>query len=192
MWLALLEEEKLTEEEQILKDYDRWLHIEASKLSSASYDIEDLVQEGRVAMWKALKTFDPARGKLPSWLTYKAKNRMLTCVTSNLWEGTQRKTGNHSLKVNPIPVSPELIPEMDFCKISDSSDFAYHGKQITDAVKRLTAKQQKYVYMRFWQGMVASEMVQEFGYNPNGLWASKDSGAKARLKETLAHLKETV
>lgn len=176
--------------DKILQDYEGWLYREARKLSSSGDLVDDLVQEGRVAMWKALQTFDAARGALPAWLTYKAKNRMLTCVTENLWEGTARKTGNNSLKVNPTPVVADTIVvhlKEDYSH-SENLDLSYHSAEIVEAVNALTPKQREYVYFRFWRSMTGSDMVKEFGYNPNGLWAAKTSGAKARLKSKLAHL----
>lgn len=61
----------------VLADYTGWLHHYANRLRVWwDADHDDLVQEGQVAMWRALDTFDPDRGALPSWLTMKAATRM--------------------------------------------------------------------------------------------------------------------
>lgn len=60
-------------------DYHNWLYkLAADYLPGGVLDseIDDLVQEGRIAMWKSSLTHDPEKGAQPAWLTRAAVNRM--------------------------------------------------------------------------------------------------------------------
>lgn len=71
---------RLTRQEildSVLPDRLRWLRVVASQMGSVN-DRDDLVQEGLIAMWRALDSYDPATGvPLPQWLQHKARYRML-------------------------------------------------------------------------------------------------------------------
>lgn len=74
----------------LIADYEGWLHQRAWLLSGANAH-DDLVQEGRIAMWQALDTFKEDSGQLPHWLTFKANGHMLDCVRRGHWTGHERK-----------------------------------------------------------------------------------------------------
>jgi RNA polymerase sigma factor (sigma-70 family) len=74
---------------RVLPDYRRWLYREAyAMIPATSADLEDLVQEGAIALWRALGTYDPDKGSLPAWLTRTARRRML-----DVRSGRARATG---------------------------------------------------------------------------------------------------
>lgn len=70
----------------LIADYEAWLHKRASALTGPDKH-EDLVQEGRIAVWQATRSFDTERGALPHWLTFKAENKMKEVITEDLWTG---------------------------------------------------------------------------------------------------------
>lgn len=180
--------------EQILRDYNSWLYKTANSLSKDSHMVEDLVQEGRIAMWKAYNSYDPDRGPLSPWLMFKARNRMLTSVTSDRWEGTTRVPGSLAAKI-PIPVEDKYL-NSESCAASESYAIAFHREEIIEAVNTLTPSQRRFVYSKFWLDFITSDFVEEFGSYSSAVsnWykGTKDKGAKLRLTESLEHLKELV
>lgn len=62
-----------------LASYHKWLYKTAADMLPDGYydrDIDDLVQEGRIAMWKAYAAYDDCKGTLAPWLTNAARMRM--------------------------------------------------------------------------------------------------------------------
>ena len=62
---------------EILESYRGWLTGLAGAMTIDQELRQDVAQEGWIAMWKAIHTYDPDKGKLDWWLKYKAKGRML-------------------------------------------------------------------------------------------------------------------
>lgn len=145
-------------------------------------------------MWRALKTFDSTRGALPAWLTYKAINRMYTCITSRAWLGRPaRKMGQTpviAMAEVSVPFDSFLWEILIAPDIIDDVILAYHHGEILAAINALSPAQQRYVYLRFWGGYTKPDMIAEFGYDPQGLWSSPRNGAKKKLREKLRHLVE--
>lgn len=73
----------------LIADYEAWLHKRAWLIGGVNSH-DDLVQEGRIAMWQALSSFDESAGQLPHWLTFKANGHMLECVTRGHWTGNTK------------------------------------------------------------------------------------------------------
>jgi DNA-directed RNA polymerase specialized sigma24 family protein len=74
----------------LIADYEAWLHKRAWLLSGANTH-DDLVQEGRIAMWQAIDNFDESKGSLPAWLTLRANGHMLDCVQRGTWTGKDKR-----------------------------------------------------------------------------------------------------
>lgn len=197
--------------DEILIRYESWLQKAARSIAgSSSPHLEDLVQEGRLALWHALSTYDPDRGKLPSWLVYKARYRMYEVLQGKPWtgqpprfhgkQGIQEPAHVVSLDASPRqtadggaqePLSATVPPPRDTPDDTESAELAYHDDELCAALARLTPQQQRYVTARFWEGMTTAEMKAEvFGYDPSALWNAKGNGAKRKLRESLAHLED--
>jgi RNA polymerase sigma factor (sigma-70 family) len=179
--------------------YRPWLYKTATGLLNPQHpELEDLVQEGRIAMWQALGTHDPDKGALPAWLTARARWRMTEAVTQRNWSGKPaRRDGRHPVAF-PAVLSldasrgdgitlADLLP--DDGDVLESVLNAYHHGEIYDAICSLAPKQREYVYARFWKQLTTSEMKAEiFGYDPSALWNSPKNGAKKKLAEKLAEM----
>jgi len=179
--------------------YKPWLYKTATGLlNPQSPDLDDLVQEGYVAMWRALGTYKPSSGALPAWLTSKARWRMVEVVQKGNFTGLpSRQHGRNAVTTqtvlsldadrgNGITLA-DLLPAED---VLDAVLSAYHHGEIHSAIAELTPAQRKYVYARFWCGMTSREMKEEiFGYDPSGLWNSPKNGAKHKLTGTLSSMK---
>jgi RNA polymerase sigma factor (sigma-70 family) len=163
-------------DDDILRDYLPWLRVVAGNLIGfENPDVQDLVQEGYIAMWKAIKSFTPDKGKLDWWLKFKAANRMKTLAI-------RRPLPDDELQDWSLDIAaPDLL---------DQIDIAYHHGEIAAAIDRLTPQQKRYVIARFWLGLSGNEMQQlgVFTYDPSALWNSKRNGARWKLQEDLAHL----
>jgi RNA polymerase sigma factor (sigma-70 family) len=181
--------------QDVLTGFRPWLYKTAQQLlSPSSPDIEDLVQEGCIAMWQALKTHKESSGPLTAWLTLKARYRMLEVVTKKNWSGQPSRQHGRNPVQDLVPLSldadhggvtlADLLPAQEV--IEDILD-AYHHGQIYQAVSSLSPAQREYVYARFWKCMTTAEMKAEiFGYDPSALWNSPKNGAKRKLADALA------
>lgn len=200
MW----DERTLDEEGEILSDYERWLHKVANRLLPATDPKhDDLVQEGRVAMWKALRAHDPSKGSLPAWLTRAAENRM-----KNLAWGKGQPTGHEArrgVQEAPVAASVEEMVEEGPDSLFGAVDallgveWAYHHGEIMQAINALSPLQRRYVYARFWlnvqpqamqPGVVAYRKAEWPEVGKTHLWkgSTDQRGAHERLVAALAHL----
>ena len=79
----------------IIANYKNWLYAYARVVSRNISDHDDLAAEGRIAMWRALETYDPSKGALPPYLTRAAKWRMRDVARRGHWLGTPSARGHH-------------------------------------------------------------------------------------------------
>jgi len=200
--------EMLDDHDRILASYNRWLHSVAGYFHRTHFhsDHEDLVQEGRIAMWKALATYDPSKGALPSWLTTAAKMRMKDCLRREGWTGTPARYG-HGGKVPDEGVTvmslmdddAALTNMLEAADLLSAVEVAYHRGEILKAVSRLSSNQRRYVVCRFWLGYdpawrgTGISFAETIGVKrPDMLWSQKERGARDRLRHELLHLENAV
>jgi len=193
----------------VLQDYRRWLHAAAYRFRApGSPDHDDLVQEGYIAMWRALSTYNPSCGALPSWLTRAAEMRMTDLVYGHgQWTGRPQTRGSRSVEADSLDaeiggLDGDAPPALG---VDDSLDervvWAYHEGEIAAALDTLSPAQRRYVLARFWCGLNPRDrapghralirLVPELrrGYLWHG--TSHQKGARQRLAEALAHLART-
>ena len=192
-------------DDEIIAGYHGWLFKTASGMTSNPSDVEDLVQEGRVAMWLALDSYNPEKGSLPAWITRKAKYRMIEIVTDGPLTGqpSRRHGRNPATEMNRDTLSLDL-PRGDGVNLADlisrdvgqfdSAELAYHQGEIAAAIEALPDAQRKYVIARFYEAMTGREMQEAglFTYDPSALWTSQKNGARMKLAEKLRHLEDMV
>jgi RNA polymerase sigma factor (sigma-70 family) len=139
---------------EVIADYNRWLHAVANRLlrDATDADHQDLVQEGRVAMWRALESYDETLGSLPSWLTQAAETRM-----KDLAWGKGRAFGHEAVRGSrPVEEGPSLdaLDEDTVSSLLGYVEEAFHDGEILQAIREhLTPRQQEYVFLRFWGGL---------------------------------------
>lgn len=179
-----------TNPDEIIRNYERWLHkIANGMLEPASPYHDDLVQEGRLAMWHALSSFNREHGALPSWLTRAALYKMRETVRRQRWTGQPAR--NHgqdkARQSEPVSIDAEigdgitLADTLAAPDILESAELAYHEGEIFAALTSLTPNQREYVFNRFWRGMSTEEL-------PKGLWQR----IRPKLRQELAHLEGAV
>jgi RNA polymerase sigma factor (sigma-70 family) len=134
----------------IIHDYEKWLHAAANRIGRPE-DHDDLVQEGRVAMWRALESYNEDLGALPSWLVRAAENRL-----KDLAWGKGQPTGHEAVRGKRQVEEVVSVDSMEADEVDGLMGYveeAYHDGEIIDAIRHLTPKQQEYVFLRFWGGL---------------------------------------
>lgn len=174
---------------QILAGYRGWLYRVAFEMGARGQDLDDLAQEGYIAMWRALPGWDQAKGSLPSWLTGAARLRMRALRPG----GRGREFGHEAMR-GSVPVQEDPT-EMDSAvwgrlveQMPDGVALAYHQGRIWHVIGSLPLEQQQYVVLRFWYGWTATEIQRVVASNVTWLWHGP-RGAKARLREALGDLR---
>jgi len=136
---------------------------------------QDLAQEGSVAMWRALRTYDPDKGALPSYLTTAAKWRMQECASRETWTGTMSSRG-HIREKPATPVEPRMLdPDRCWTEMAEGVMLAYHRGEVGRVLSGFSLSVQSALYRKFW----LDETV------PHGLWCK----AVPALAEQLSHLR---
>ena len=164
-------------DDELLKDYLPWLRkVAGSMIGFGDPWVDDLVQEGYIAMWRAIRSYNPAKGVLDYWLKFNGSNRIRLLVG-------RRRLPDEELPDWSLDIAaPDLLEQMEI---------AYHHGEIAQAIDNLSPQQKKYVIARFWLGLTGNEMVAlgVFTYDPSALWNSKRNGARWKLEKELAHLR---
>lgn len=142
----------------MIENYHRWLYRLANDLlwadSSARHalSVDDLVQEGRVAMWRATQNFDSGRGNLPAHLTNAARKRMLDVVMGKKpCFGTEGNRGRvkvpeAALRAMPEPGDPDEPLSVDLRASSEPSD------RMCRALAAMSPSARQYIEGVFWGG----------------------------------------
>lgn len=175
--------------DEILERYRGWLFKVAFEMTASKPWLkDDLAQEGHIAMWRALKTFDESKGTLPHWLTKCARWRMGEVLRRHeLWTGTDNQRG-HERFDPPIAVDPQTPTYVDALvdggEIIDKVLSRYHDGDIARALDELTDEQREYVIRRFWKDESYTDLFLHFKRNPSDLWKI----AKVKLAKELEHL----
>lgn len=195
---------------ELIEQHDKWLASTARFLLPANDpDVEDLEQEGRIAMWKAVGSHDPSRGHperdttgggpLTMWMRANARWRMKEVRSNRCWTGHDSSTrptlGGHAPRITSVHYLSELFDNQDaMANLLEAADLmqgvemAYHRGEIAEAMSSLSPRQREYVYLRFWQGYNTGDLTRHFGYDPTtGMWSGKEA-ARGKLRRELAHL----
>lgn len=173
---------------KVLPRYKNWLLKIAWEYSSNLSEVQDLAQEGYIAMWKALQTFDESKNiKLSTHLMNKARWRISEVRARGTYTGMPSRAGKRhtaGTEANKnTEQSVDMSESMFDIEISDNIDsilLAYHHGEIMEAINSLPVQQRKRVYDRFWKN--------DYDAKNSAWWFGKRIGARDRLKERLGHL----
>lgn len=133
--------------DQTLARYRSWLLKVAVELAPRRpNDWLDLAQEGWIAMWKALKTYDPSLGAEASYLTTAARLRMVDCLRRDLWTGTPSRRG-HIREVPGVPVDHrwDWVDAALGCDVIDDLEVAYHHGEVAAALDALEVRDRAFI-----------------------------------------------
>jgi len=138
-----------------LEDYRGWLVRVASDLlwtNSAARNtltVEDLVQEGWVAMWRAQEKFDSARGDHHAHLTNAARVRMIDIVSGRKPTfGTEGNRGR--VKVPETAFTPLPEPGSPYEPVEESSVAPEVDQRLLRALEAMPPASRDYLERVFW------------------------------------------
>jgi DNA-directed RNA polymerase specialized sigma24 family protein len=175
-----------TELDSLLNGYRAALVKMAFEVSNRSDLVQDLAQEGHIAMWKAAQQGTPAGVKQSTYLLNQARWRMKRCLERHTWTGMEdRRTSGYGgtakrLYADDVEQGMPTDAE-DMCRADNDVEMfilSYHHGEIMSAINKLTMSQREKVFRRFWRGE-----------NVTGGWWYGPHGAKEKLATELAHLK---
>lgn len=193
--------------EQVLSEYRMWLIKTAWRYTKDSGGLlDDLVQEGAIAIWKAWQEWTPDhRVPLHTFLYNKAKWRMQQVANRGTYTGkpSQRGQNYHTSSTVERPVDfqtvtahadtggetsslvDEVMRQTGKLAVRQTDNLmSHHTKEIVDAINTLPVRQRENIYRYFWLD------------EPNGKswawWNAKKHGARDRLRPQLEHLRDLV
>lgn len=179
--------------EQVLPLYRGWLRKVASGLLSPGHEaLDDLIQEGACAIWRACRTYDPAVAPLDYWLKRSASQRMLRVVARRDWTGhAKRNPGGRPDRPETSldGLGPEMgialeVEDVSSAQVLDKALWAYHAGEIARAVDTLTDRERRYVRARFWGGLTGPETDALLHTTSANIWRT----ARPKLHAQLGHL----
>lgn len=91
---------------------------------------------------------------------------------------------NWNTNKNNIHEFVDTVPDLFHAADLGGIELAYHEGEILAALSTLTPKEREYIVCRFWQGMTFPDLVEHFGYQPQGLRRRSFD----KLTKELAHL----
>lgn len=175
--------------EKLLSSYKPLVNKIARSYFLTGGDIEDLVQEGMIGLYKAIKTFK--KEKTASFLTYAGtciKNQIQTAVRiasseKNMILSTavpiDSKTNFDDEEEEIEIVLPSPLPKPDE-KIENKENFAQITKKIVKALSPLELK----ILIFYLKGFSYSEIAQQ-----NNISKKSVDNALSRIKNKLSFLK---
>lgn len=167
-----------------VESYERWLYREALSLlgSSNRENWDDVINEGRVAMWKVEQQ---GHGDHAGFMTLAARNRMRDVAWNN-----RRHLGSASTSTKGVPNMPtcpsldsldsstrEVVMGPSIRDIAEEAMLAYHHGQMAQCIARLSPSEQNAVRMFLADQKMSSA--------ERSAWSS----ARRKLAEWLEHLR---
>lgn len=175
--------------EKLLSSYKPLVNKIARSYFLTGGDIEDLVQEGMIGLYKAIKTFK--KEKTASFLTYAG-----TCIKNQIQTAVRIASSEKNMVLStalPIDskesfddeeeeieiVLPSPLPKPDE-KIENKENFAQITKQIVKSLSQLELK----ILISYLKGYNYSEIAQQ-----NNISKKSVDNALSRIKNKLSFLK---
>ena len=137
---------------QLIKDNDNVSIIIsiASRYQTKGLEIDDLIQEGRIALYRAIKTFDPSRkGKFTTYAYNCIQRSIINVVVKH-----NRKNWKN--------VTEEIVPDVPDTKAETRLIML---DQINSLFKSagLTKREQRVIELRYWGDLYFDEIGKEIG-----------------------------
>ena len=175
--------------EKLLSSYKPLVNKIARSYFLTGGDIEDLVQEGMIGLYKAIKTFK--KGKTASFMTYAG-----TCIKNQIQSAVSVASSEKNMVLStalPIErndsfddeeeeieiVLPSPLPKPDE-KIENKENFENITKQIVKSLSQLELK----ILISYLKGYNYSEIAQQ-----NNISKKSVDNALSRIKTKLSFLK---
>lgn len=149
-------------------------------------DIDDLAQEGWVALWRDRRK---ATTITRAWCVHSARWGMTRYLQRQRYGRTLRNVW----QVECVGGAEELESIEDVVEVDRALELVevgYHRGEVVSAVNRLTPAQRRYVLARFWYGLTELEINERLNQAGSGsTWRQR---VKPKLREELADLRDLV
>ena len=154
--------------------YGLALHI----LRSIS-DAEEITQDVFLTLWVKAKTFDPAKGSVPAWLSAIARNRAIDRLRSK-----RHKEQSQEL---PLEAAQLDIPENNpVSNSSNSPTVDENVRTVRLALNRLSEPERKIIELAYFEGFTHSKLAVHLGW-PLGTVKTRLRRAIIRVREMIAY-----
>lgn len=177
--------------QEVIERKERLLQIMVSERVTDPSARDDILQEARIAVWKAIGRAHDT----DAYLHTAARRRIEEVRSRQTWTGHTRV---HGQPTDPLRQSrtDSLDRLMDVGlmtaaqSILDGVEMAYHQGEMFQAIAALPANQREYVILRFWGGLFDAEIAAEVGRSKATVqrWWTEARGA---LRASLGHLAAT-
>lgn len=148
--------------EEVLKEYDRFIKGTAFKLNQPD-NFKDLIQEGKIALFKAYSTFDESKGPVHPYFMLCIRGGMMNFLTKHgrtiylpdkivmkelkKEEKTYKPTISMDIKINSDGDSLyDIIPDTEFDETIDDEELALKNK-IKKALHKLPETQREVIIL---------------------------------------------
>jgi RNA polymerase sigma-70 factor (ECF subfamily) len=135
--------------EALYEAYHRQALGLAYRVLNDAADAEEVVQEAFLAVWRAGRSYDPARGSVRTWLLTLVRNRAIDVIRA------RQRRPVRPLDEAPDPVDPSDVP----AQVSLSIDSAAAGRALED----LPPDQRRAVELAFLSGLSHGEIAAQLG-----------------------------
>lgn len=133
--------------------------ISARLLGRQTSHVDDLAQEGWLAVWKALPTaptFDTLDATI-GWCLAVARNKMRNWIRDEL-AAPRRGLNNETPAGSGTSSGDALFEALSSSETLEGVDLGYHDGKVAAALEKLTPTQRRYVIARFWHGIPTHEL----------------------------------
>lgn len=159
----------------------------ADMLGSQTRHVDDLAQEGWIAVWRALPTRPVSvvqYDEIVGWCIGVARNRMRNWIRDEL--AAPRRGMNR--EVSAGSGTDSLIEALSESESTETVDAAYHHGELAAAFDALSPRQRQYVIARFWHGLKGVELDVALGVRKAtaALWNGPYRARERMAKELLA------
>ena len=138
-------------------------------------EAEDITQDVFVNLWQRSSTFQPARGKVSSWLLTVAHNQIIDFLRR------RRRAGEAHEAIARDPVAVSEVAREDTAGIAEQNDEA---RQVRQALDALPDEQREVILLSYYQGYSQSEIAQRTQV-PLGTVKGRMRLAMTRLRDDL-------
>lgn len=160
-----------------------FIGIIASERRSDLVERDDLMQELRIAAWRALQC-DPGNPK--GYLIATVKNRAARVLGRRNWTGAPSRQGK---ALDALDCPRDSFEGLSFLPGPDLlENFEQDFGDIHEALEGLPAHVRSYCVLRFWYGMTEPEIADALGV-PRKMLNNHWNRARPALASRLAHLR---